>query len=339
VERAAASPSADANPPQARGADSLVPRQERAAALVKQEQRPRVPVSDLPRLPPELWIGIASYIGSRREAVPDALATSVERDAKKLTAVFDGLGGDEARMIASTAIDLSCNTMAFDEVEALAMDTTIISLRLRGCSIRDSGATDFSENTTLRLLHLGSNEIRDLGAISLASNSNFDELDLSDNLIRDPGVQALAAHSRARSLNLSDNFFSDIGALALPDNEFFESLDISGNGVEGSDEEIKGVAGGIANLGALMERFARNTTLMSLGLDRLGLTDDHIQKLMANTSLTSLSARGNKIGDAGVMAILANPRVTTLDLRDNMLSPSAKAALEAARGRFEKLEF
>jgi len=339
-----------------------MPRQARAAALVEQGQRPRV--AGLPSLPTEVWGQIARYIDvQRRETLPVALALFALGGAKRLTAAFAGLGVDDARMIAShptlTMVDLSGNRIGREGAQALAANRKFEVLLLRRCEVGDQAMQAFEHNTTIRKLDVRGNAIANDGAAALARNGTLTELDASDNLIDDDGVLALAANTLITRLRLKNNFFGDRGALALASSETLIELDLGGNAADGGADPDDG----IANTGALMERFAKNRTIKSLGLGHLNITDADLAKLATNQSIvaldlssncftdagaialaahptvTSLDLRDNCIEEAGVMAILANPRITTLDLRNNFPTPRAKAALEEARHRFKRLDF
>jgi len=347
AEPEAAPPSANENPVQVQRYDGQLTRQTGAAALVEPVQRPR---AALPCLPIEIWRHIAGYLDEgKAEDLAGALWIRELVGATKLIRTNAGVGDDAARIIAEDLAikeaDLRGNKITDLGAEALAQSTSLISLRLGGNSrIRGGGVVDFSSNTTLRLLDLANLNIEDPVAAALGHNPNLRELNLSGNKLMDWGVRALIARSQVTSLNLSDNSFGTIAALALADSRRIQTLDISGNSADDPDE-VDGAIGlgmlgfGIADLGAVMDRFAQNTTIKSLGLDRLGLQDDHVRRLLRNTSINSLSVRGNKITDVGVMALLAEPRITSLDLRGNPISDNAKAALEAARDRFKKLDF
>jgi len=361
-ERTPAAPADDSLAPQ-QGSTSQLARRARPAALVEPGQRPRV--AAMPVLPPEVWRIIASYIDLQgREGLPAILARHAHYGVKRLFAAAAGLGGSDVRMIAGhpsyRTVDLSGNRIGREGAQALAASERFEVLVLRRCEMGDRAVQAFEHNAAIRRLDVSGNAIGCTGVAALARKRGLSELDASDNLIDDEGVLALAASNYLTKLYLRNNFFGDAGALALASSEMFIELDLSGNGREGNDD-MEDVDEGIVNLGALMQRFGQNKTIKSLGLGNLAITDQDISELCPNTSITRLGLCGNRICDRGatalaahstiadldlrdnyieeegVMALLANPRIKSLDLRNNFLTPTAKAALEAARPRFEKL--
>jgi len=292
------------------------------------------------------------------------------------------------------ALDVSYNEIGDDGVYGIEENTSLRALDISGNSVEDPGAQSVARSRTLLEADLSDNLIGTVGAMALAANTVLTRLLLKSNYIDDAGAQAIAANEAFIEVDLSgngperdqgdeddlsggiagsgasvdvfaqDTTMDDADAQAVADNEVFIDSDLSSNGSESDLVELEeDPLGGITNPKALVDVYAQNTVIKSLGLGDLEIYDDDIENIRNNRSLiklglannnianrgaiavaahptlTDVDLRENCIEDEGAMALLANPRITSLDLSDNLLSLMAKEALEAARHRFKKLVY
>ncbi|XP_068753929.1 nucleotide-binding oligomerization domain-containing protein 2-like [Montipora capricornis] len=208
--------------------------------------------------------------------------------------------------------------------QALAVNTSLTTLKLSGNSIGDAGATSLSQalavNTSLTTLELYGNSIGDAGATSLsqalAVNTSLTTLELYGNSIGDAGAtslsQALAVNTSLTTLKLSHNSIGDAGATSLSQalavNTSLTTLDLSWNSI------------GDAGATSLSQALAVNTSLTTLDLSSNSIGAEGAtslsQALAVNTSLTTLDLSFNSIGAEGAtslsQALAVNTSLTTL---------------------------
>ncbi|XP_068699918.1 protein NLRC3-like isoform X2 [Montipora foliosa] len=226
--------------------------------------------------------------------------------------------------------------------QALAVNTSLTTLRLDDNSIGDEGATSLSQvlavNTSLTTLKLSGNSIGDAGATSLsqalAVNTSLTTLKLFGNSIGEAGAtslsQALAVNTSLTTLKLSGNSIGDAGATSLSQalavNTSLTTLKLSGNSI------------GYAGATSLSQALAINTSLTTLHLSSNSIGAESatslFQALAVNTSLTTLNLSWNPIGDEGAtslsQALAINTSLTTLDLSWNSIGAEGATSLSQA---------
>jgi V8-like Glu-specific endopeptidase/Ran GTPase-activating protein (RanGAP) involved in mRNA processing and transport len=198
------------------------------------------------------------------------------------------------------------------------------SLDLSRNGITDKGAEALAANTTLVTLNLSSNEIGDSGAVALGetlkTNITLTSLDLDNNQIGVPGSIALAEtlkiNTTLMNLGLGCRIGSS-GAVALAEalkiNTTLTSLGLGSNRI--GDFVVE----------ALVEALKTNTTLTSLDLggNKIGISGTKTlgKTLRTNNTLTHLDLSLNQIGNEGAKclwrALEVNKTLTKLNLSDN----------------------
>ncbi|XP_068699916.1 protein NLRC3-like isoform X2 [Montipora foliosa] len=198
--------------------------------------------------------------------------------------------------------------------QALAVNTSLTTLKLSGNRIGDAGATSLSQalavNTSLTTLYLPDNSIGDEGATSLS--------------------QALAVNTSLTALHLRDNYIGDAGATSLSQalavNTSLTTLKLSGNSI------------GYAGATSLSQALAINTSLTTLHLSSTSIVAESAtslsQALAVNTSVTTLHLSYNFIGAEGAtslsQALAVNTSLTTLDLVLNFIGDAGATSLSQA---------
>lgn len=233
---------------------------------------------------------------------------------EEFESMLQRIAGNDPRL---TALGLSHQKIddhdAIRLAEALAQNTSLISLDLGNGKIGDAGAAALAKITSLKSLYLHSNQIGDAGAAAFAANTSLTLLDLGNNQIGDAGAAALAKSTSLKSLYLHNNQIGDTGTAAFTENTSLTSLDLGNNQI--------GDAGAIA--------FVKNTSLTSLGLNCNQIGDAGAIALAQITSLTSLELAKNKIRYESTAAFAQNTSLASLVLGDNQLSnDSAKVLAE-----------
>ena len=243
----------------------------------------------------------------------------------------------------STVLSLDLIGWKFTNVltRALKVNTTLTSLDLEFSPIDNKGANSLAQalrvNTSLSSLKLASNSIGDEGANSLAQalrvNTSLSSLKLFSSIIGNEGAnslaQALRVNTSLSSLKLASNSIGDEGANSLAQvlrvNTSLSSLKLFTN---------------IGNEGAnsLAQAFRVNTSLSSLDLagNSIGIevANSLAQALRINTSLSYLDLWGNAIGKEGANSLAQTLRVNTslscLDLGRNSIGNEGANSLAQA---------
>ena len=226
--------------------------------------------------------------------------------------------------------------------KALAVNSSLTNLDLRGNRIGSSGAASLSQalvvNSSLTNLDLSKNSFGNSGASSLAQalavNSSLTNLDLSKTRFGNSGAaclaQALAVNSSLTKLDLSENRFGNSGAASLAQalavNSSLINLDLSENRF------------GNSGAASLAQALAVNSSLTNLNLRGNSIGDSGAaslsQALSVNSSLTNLDLRGHSIGHSGAaslsQALAVNSSLTKLDFSWNSIGDSGAASLSHA---------
>jgi Ran GTPase-activating protein (RanGAP) involved in mRNA processing and transport len=212
-------------------------------------------------------------------------------------------------------------------------------------AISDAGAAALAEtlrsSTTIQFVNLAYNDVGPAGAAALADalmlNSSLVGLSLRGNPIGEAGGAAIASAMRANTSLMS----LDLGQcelttralvplfLALGPHQAICSLKIDKPLLPAGPQDVATVVQHLAQL------LKANPNLVELSLDRLGLTDEHLQLLLGPLvqcdALRVLSLCGNRLGpDGGVLIgrILGRrPDLVQLSADGNRLCDDGAAAL------------
>ncbi|XP_068753926.1 protein NLRC3-like [Montipora capricornis] len=293
--------------------------------------------------------GVASLVNVRGRRSPDAaelylnMALDVIGECKTCSInLYTKLAYTFGKILDLTEIRVESRTSIPAFSQALAVNTSLTTLRLVCNSIGDEGAASLSQalavNTSLTTLYLSDIWIADEGAASLsqalAVNTSLTTLDLSYNSIGDEGAaslsQALAVNTSLTTLDLSDNSIGNAGATSLSQalavNTSLTTLRLYDNSI------------GDKSAVSLSQALAVNTSLTTLSLSfnligEVGATSLS-QALAVNTSLTNLRLVCNSIGDEGAaslsQALAVNTSLTTLNLSENSIGDEGATSLSQA---------
>ena len=251
-------------------------------------------------------------------------------------------------------------------LQALAFNSTVLSLDLREWEFTNVLTWALKVNTTLSSLDLKFQPIGSTGASSLAEalrvNTSLSSLDLSRNSIGNEGAnslaQALRVNTSLSSLKLSGNSIGEEGAYspaqALRVNTSLSSLGLTFNstGNEGVNAlalalrvttPISSINLFITTIGdeganSLAQALRVNSSLSSLDLsvNSIGIEGGNSlgQALRVNTSLFSLDLAWNSIGDEGAnslaQALRVNASLSSLNLAGNSIGNEGANSLAQA---------
>lgn len=108
--------------------------------------------------------------------------------------------------------------------EALASNSHLTSIVLRGNQISNEGAIALSKNATINILMLAHNNISDSGAVALAQNTTLWYLDVAYNHIGAAGIEALLQNTSIANIWFEGNPGSEHSGLIKRKLDVFEQI-------------------------------------------------------------------------------------------------------------------
>ncbi len=217
-------------------------------------------------------------------------------------------------------LDLSRTAVTDAGLVALAPQAGWVELNLWGCeAITDAGLAAVGEVGSLEVLEVGRCAgITSRGLHHLGGLEHLSTLGLAGTAIDDGALGALRELPALSSLDLAETQITGEGLVQLAGLPALWSLNLYGC-VHLRAEGLRALR--------------RLRTLSDLNLGRCGLlTDTALALVRPLTSLTTLALEGLPITDAGVLYLLDLPALTALDLSWTGVGDAGVARLAASRG-------
>ena len=244
-------------------------------------------------------------------------------------------------------LSLRGNFIEAEAAEILGRSTSIAHLDLSDTGIEDGILHALlATNNSLKTLHLNLGYLGHGAAVTLSMNRSIAALSLlACDGIGAAGLALIASNTELRWLCLDAAFIGDAGAAAIAGSRSLTELQLEENRL--TDDGAAALArntsivaldltsNAIGDEGAIA--LAGNHVLRHLDLSMNEIGDDGAVALANNTTLTSLSLPSTRIGERGALALAANRNITSLDLSGNDIGPVATHALEAVRAHYTSL--
>jgi Leucine-rich repeat (LRR) protein len=235
-----------------------------------------------------------------------------------LTLINQGLNSEDIVQLAMAIesnpyikiLDLSCNAIDDEGVEALSKISQLTEINLTVNQIGPKGAEHLAKSG-LKKINLTANLLGDEGAAYFAGNSTLDSLFLDECDLTEEGVNSIVKNVNLKSLSLSNNNISPEATIIFPEDSQLESLDLSQNTLY--DETVFEIT--------------KLKNLKLLNLHSNNIDDDGVLALSQMTSLKTLILGQNKITGLGLGYLLGSKSIEYLNLFNNKLEFNSSDSL------------